>query len=263
VHPFALHQAFQPLSTLPREERLRALRNPSVVEALLAETLPPITEVVDLLTSGWERMYPVRAGAIDYEPDPNTDSLSALARKSGKSPQFHALEALLDNDGHGMLYVPLFNYSGGDLDLVYDLHEHPNTRLGLSDAGAHCGSICDGGMPTFMLTHWTRDRTRGNKVPLEEIVRRQTSETAQLFGLFDRGIIAKGMKADLNLIDFDRLGFEAATMAYDLPTGARRLIQRGCGYDFTISNGVVTVENDEFTGELPGQVLRGGTLPRS
>jgi N-acyl-D-aspartate/D-glutamate deacylase len=118
-------------------------------------------------------------------------------------------------------------------------------------------------MPTFMLTHWTRDRTRGSKVPLEEMVRRQTSDTAQLFGLFDRGVIAPGMKADLNLIDYDRLGFDAATMAYDLPTGARRLVQRGRGYDLTISSGVVTVENDEFTGALPGQILRGGTPPRS
>ena len=259
VHPFALHQAFQPLAALSPQEKLKALRDPVVVEALLAETLPPITPVVDLLTSGFERMYPVRGGAIDYEPDPETDSLAALARRSGKSPAFHALEALLSSDGTGMLYVPLFNYSGGDLDLIYELQEHENTRLGLSDAGAHCGSICDGGMPTFMLTHWTRDRTRGRKVALEEMVRRQTSDTAQLFGLFDRGVIAPGMKADLNLIDYDRLGFDAATIAYDLPTGARRLVQRGRGYDLTISSGVVTVENDEFTGALPGQVLRGGT----
>ncbi len=260
VHPFALHKAFQALASLSPEEKLKALRDQSVVAALLEETLPPITPVVDLLTSGWERMYPVHGGAIDYEPDPNTDSLAALAKKSGKSPAHHALEALLSNDGHGMLYVPLFNYSGGDLDLVYELQEHKNTRLGLSDAGAHCGSICDGGMPTFMLTHWTRDRTRGNKVPLEEMVRRQTSDTAQLFGLCDRGVVAPGMKADLNVIDYDRLGFDPATMAYDLPTGARRLVQRGRGYDLTIASGVVTVQDDEFTGELPGKVLRGGTI---
>lgn len=260
VHPFALHQTFQALAGLAPQEKVKALRDPSVVAALLAESLPPITPVVDLLTSGWERMYPVQGGAIDYEPDPSTDSLAALAAKSGKSPAEHALQALLANDGQGMLYVPLFNYSGGDLDLVYELQEHKNTRLGLSDAGAHCGSICDGGMPTFMLTHWTRDRTRGKKVALEEMVRRQTSDTAQLFGLFDRGVIAPGMKADLNVIDYDRLGFDAATMAFDLPTGARRLVQRGRGYDLTINSGVVTVQDDEFTGELPGKVLRGGTI---
>jgi N-acyl-D-aspartate/D-glutamate deacylase len=259
VHPFALHQAFQPLAGLTHDERVHALHNPEIVESLLAETLPPITPVVDLLTSGWERMYPVLTETIDYEPDPGTDSLAALARRSGESPQFHALQTLLSNNGTGMLYVPLFNYSSGNLDLVYDLHEHPNTRLGLSDAGAHCGSICDGGMPTFMLTHWTRDRTRGPKVALEEMVRRQTSETARLFGLFDRGVIRAGMKADLNLIDYDRLGFSAATMAYDLPTGARRLVQRGLGYAMTMVSGLVTVEDDEFTGVLPGAVLRGGT----
>ena len=260
VHPFALHRAWQPLASLSHEAKLAALRDPSVREALLAETLAPITPVVDLLTSGFERMYPVMAGVIDYEPDPQTDSLAALARASGRSPAEHALDALLAEGGHAMIYVPLFNYSGGDLSLVHRLQENPNTRMGLSDAGAHCGSICDGGMPTFMLTHWTRDRTRGPKVALEEIVRRQTSETAQLFGLSDRGIIAPGMKADLNLIDYERLGFEAATMAYDLPTGARRLVQRGRGYDMTMVSGIVTVEGDEFTGELPGAVLRGGTL---
>ena len=155
-----------------------------------------------------------------------------------------------------MLYVPLFNYSGGDLELVRELHQHPSTRMGLSDAGAHCGAICDGGMPTFMLTHWTRDRQRGDLLPVEFIVHRQTLQTAQLYGMHDRGLIAPGMKADINIINYEALGFSKAEMAYDLPTGARRLVQRGSGYIMTMVSGVPIVENDEFTGALPGKLVR-------
>jgi N-acyl-D-aspartate/D-glutamate deacylase len=155
-----------------------------------------------------------------------------------------------------MLYVPLFNYSDGDLELVRQLHLHPSTRMGLSDAGAHCGAICDGGMPTFMLTHWARDRVRGERLPLEFIIHRQTQQTAQLFNMWDRGVIAPGMKADLNVINYEQLGFSKAEMAYDFPTGARRLVQRGHGYDLTMVSGVPTVEADEFTGALPGKLVR-------
>ncbi|MEI8050612.1 MAG: amidohydrolase family protein [Actinomycetes bacterium] len=259
VHPFALHSTWASLADRPLNEKVAALRDPKIREALLAERIASVTPTIDLLIGAWDRMYPVSAGTIDYEPDPDVDSLAALARVSGKTPQELALDALLADDGRGMLYVPLFNYSGGDLSLLHDLHVNPATRMGLSDAGAHCGSICDGGMPTFMLSHWTRDRTRGPRLPIEFVVRRQTAETAALFGLSDRGVIAPGMKADINIIDYDRLGFTEASMAYDLPTGARRLVQRGRGYVMTMSGGVSIVEDDEFTGALPGQLIRGST----
>ena len=207
-------------------------------------------------------MYPVGGELIDYEPDPTTDSLAARAAATGRTPQELALDALCADEGRGMLYVPLFNYSDGDLGMLKVLHEHPATRMGLSDAGAHCGSICDGGMPTFMLTHWARDRTRGERMALEHVVRRQTSETAALFGLADRGVVAPGMKADLNVIDFDRLGFTRATMAHDLPTGARRLVQQAQGYEMTVANGVPIVEHDAFTGALPGRLVRSGSPDR-
>ena len=129
--------------------------------------------------------------------------------------------------------------------------------MGLGDAGAHCGAICDGGMPTFMLTHWARDRRRGPRIPLEHIVHRQTQQTAELYGLRDRGVIAVGKRADLNVIDFENLTFTMPYMAYDLPAGGRRLVQMGRGYDATFTNGVQTVDNDKFTGELPGKLLRG------
>ena len=259
IHPFVLHQAFGSVAGKPLEEQRRLLTDPQIRAALVAEELPASTPVVELLTTNWGRMYPVGLENIDYEPDPATDSVAAIAARTGRHPVEVALDALLDHDGHGMLYVPLFNYSGGDLELLHELHQHPMTRMGLSDAGAHCGSICDGGMPTFMLTHWTRDRSRGARLPLEFIIQRQTSQTAALYGLHDRGLVAPGMRADLNVINYDALGFTKAAMAYDLPTGARRLVQRGQGYAMTVVAGVPVVEHDEFTGALPGRLLRGGT----
>ena len=258
VHPFVRHRAWRQLDGLTLEQKVAALRTSEVREALLAESHSGSTPTVDLLLSAWDRMYPVGIDNIDYEPDPMKDSLAALSAASGVSPQELALNALLEHEGRGMLYVPLFNYSGGDLELIRTLQSHPATVMGLSDAGAHCGAICDGGMPTFMLTHWTRDRTRGERLPLEFIIRRQTHDTAQLFGFTDRGVIDPGMKADINVIDYDALGFSPASMAYDLPTGARRLIQKGSGYVMTMVSGVPIVENDEFTGALPGRLVRAG-----
>ncbi len=155
VHPFIRHRTWRALEHLSLAEKVSELQKPEIRKALLEESRKSSTPNAELLMSGWERMYPVGVDNIDYEPNPTTDSLEALANASGRTPQELALDALLAFDGHGMLYVPLFNYSGGDLELVRELHQHPATRMGLSDAGAHCGAICDGGMPTFMLTHWT------------------------------------------------------------------------------------------------------------
>ena len=167
------------------------------------------------------------------------------------------VDQLTSNDGTGMVYAPFFNYSYGDLSMTYEATLNPNTRMGLSDAGAHCGAICDGGMPTFMLTHWVRDRTRGPRLALEYVVARQTSQTADLYGLGDRGRITPGMRADLNVIDMDRLGFDVPTMAFDLPAGGRRLVQRGRGYVATFLAGTQTVDHDDPTGEMPGRLVRG------
>jgi N-acyl-D-aspartate/D-glutamate deacylase len=156
-----------------------------------------------------------------------------------------------------MLYAPFFNYAYGDLSMTYEAVSHPHTRMGLSDAGAHCGAICDGGTPTFMLTHWTRDRTRGPLLPLEHVVRRQTQQTAALYGLGDRGVVAVGRKADLNIIDYEALTFGPPRMAFDLPAQGRRLVQRASGYRATFVSGVQTVADDEFTGEFPGRLIRG------
>jgi N-acyl-D-aspartate/D-glutamate deacylase len=206
---------------------------------------------------GVGQMWVVDDGDIDYEPSAD-ESVAAVAARTGVPAMQIVLDQLTALDGNGMLYAPFFNYAYGDLSMTYEATRHPFTRMGLSDAGAHCGAICDGGMPTFMLTHWARDRRRGPRLPLEYVIHRQTLQTAQLYGLTDRGVVAPGMRADVNLIDFDRLSFGPPRMAYDLPAQGRRLVQKATGYVATFVGGVQTVAEDEFTGELPGRLLRAG-----
>ncbi len=164
---------------------------------------------------------------------------------------------MLENGGRGMLYVPFLNYSEGSLDAARDMIIHPLTVPGLSDGGAHVGMICDGSFPTTMLTHWTRDRVRGPKLPLSDVIRMQTRDTARLLGLNDRGVVKPGYRADLNVIDYQGLTLHAPEVAYDLPAGGRRLVQRATGYRATIVAGEVTYRDGEATGALPGRLIRG------
>jgi N-acyl-D-aspartate/D-glutamate deacylase len=164
---------------------------------------------------------------------------------------------MLEKDGEALLYHPLFNYLPGNLDYVQQMLEHPHTVFGLSDGGAHCGVLCDASFPTTLIQHWGRDRTRGKKLPLERLVRMQTKETAELVGLFDRGVLAPGYKADVNVIDFDGLTLHPPTVVYDLPADGRRLVQRATGYEKTIVSGKVAFEGGEPTGVLGGQLIRG------
>ncbi len=163
----------------------------------------------------------------------------------------------MENDGHGYVYVPLIYYAYNNLDAIHELFGNPATMVSLSDAGAHCGAICDASSPTFVLSFWARDRTRGPRLSIEQAVAMQSSRTAEVYGFDDRGVIAVGKKADLNIIDFDRLRILPPTVAFDLPAGARRLIQRAEGYRATIVNGIVTFENGEATGAMPGRLVRG------
>jgi len=259
LHPLMFHPAYHEIAHLPIAERVAALADPAR-RARFVDEVPGDDLFRRAVVDRFPRMYPVADGAIDYEP---TADLSVAARSAttGVPPMQIVVDQLLAHDGNGMIYLPFFNYAYGDLSFTYELHRHPGTRMGLSDAGAHCGAICDGGTPTFMLTHWTRDRTRGPRLGLEHVVHRQTRQTAVLFGLLDRGIVAPGMKADLNVIDLDRLTFDAPRMAFDLPAGGRRLVQHANGYAATVCSGVVTVEDDGFTGELPGRLVRGPQLP--
>jgi N-acyl-D-aspartate/D-glutamate deacylase len=194
--------------------------------------------------------------APDYEQPPER-TVAALAIARGLSPEAVALDHLLSNEGRGMLYLPFLNYAEGSLDPSFEMMTHRDTLPGLSDGGAHVGTICDGSFPTSNLSHWTRDRTRGPKLALEQVVRMQTRRTAEAVGLFDRGLVAVGYRADLNVIDYDRLRLAAPEVAYDLPAGGRRLIQRARGYVATVVRGEVTYRDGEPTGALPGRVLRG------
>jgi N-acyl-D-aspartate/D-glutamate deacylase len=236
-------------------EKRAALLNPDVRARILADEQLDLGPLGDLVLKNMDKIWVVE-GAMDYEPDPS-QSLLALSKKTGLSPRAIAIDAMLRDDGRGLLYRPLFNYADDGLEMVRECHLNPATLMGLSDAGAHCGAVCDGGMPTFMLSFWTRDRRRGERLPLEYVVRRQTSDTARFFGLHDRGVLAPGFRADLNVIDYDRLGFKTPRVVYDLPAGGRRLLQDARGYDFTMCAGVVTLEADTLTGARPGKIVRG------
>ena len=256
VHPLLFHPAYAEVQHLPMDERIRALADPERRRRIIEE-MPDdgglFHRIVIEKASG---MWLVDGADIDYEPH-RDDSVAAIAGRTGRPIPGIILDQLVSHDGHGMIYAPFFNYSYGDLSMTYEAHLHPHTRMGLSDAGAHCGAICDGGMPTFMLTHWTRDRQRGPRLPLEYVVHRQTRQTAEFYGLADRGLVAPGHRADINVIDYEGLGFDVPRMAFDLPADGRRLVQRGRGYAATFVRGVQTVADDEFTGELPGRLVRG------
>ena len=194
----------------------------------------------------------------DYEPSPDR-SLAGMAAAQGVSPLEVAYDAMLAEEGWGLLYLPILNYSDGDLEPTFEMLQHPRAAIGLADGGAHVGTICDASMPTFMLTHWVRDRSRGGRLPLEMIVAKQTRDTARLYGLADRGTLELGMLADVNIIDFEALAIEPPIVLEDLPAGGRRIVQRSRGYVATIKRGTVTYANGVATGERPGRLLRGAT----
>ena len=254
-HLFSSHQAYQPLADLPFRQRLAVLRTPEVRRAILDDSPVSTGVLVGLLHAQLGNLYQL-GDPPDYEPAPEF-SVAAIAAREGRPPLEVAYDLMLERDGRELLYAPLAGYTGGSLDALREMLVHPATVLGLADGGAHVGVVCDGTLPTFMLTHWVRDRSRGEPIPLEHAVRLQTRRTAELFGFRDRGLIAPGHLADINVIDFDGLSLGPVTVAYDLPAGGRRLIQRTTGYVATVKSGVVVRDHDEPTGERPGVLLRG------
>jgi len=256
AHPLLFHPAYNEVVHLPLAERCKALQEPQLRERIINEMPNDGGLFQKVILDNASHMFPVMTANIDYEPLPSA-SATAIAKSTNKRVMEILLDQLVANDGHGLIYMPFFNYAYGDLSFNYEAHQHPGTRMGLSDAGAHCGAICDGGTPTFMLTHWVRDRTRGEKLPLELIVHRQTQQTAALYGLNDRGLIAAGKRADINIIDFEKLNFTMPYMAYDLPAQGRRLVQQAIGYNATFVAGTQIVDSDQFTGALPGNLVRG------
>jgi N-acyl-D-aspartate/D-glutamate deacylase len=253
VNPFTQYPLYRQIAALPLAERVARLADPEFRASLLAD--PPEGGARGMMAM-WSRMHPM-GSEPDYEPTPET-TVEVLAAARGVSPEVVALDHMLSNGGRGMLYVPFLNYSEGSLDAVREMIVHPDSVPGLSDGGAHVGMICDGSFPTTMITHWTRDRARGPKIPLETVVRMQTLDTARAVGLHDRGVIAIGYRADLNVIDYEGLKLHAPQVAYDLPAGGRRLIQKASGYLATVVAGQVTYRDGEPTDALPGRLLRGG-----
>lgn len=257
AHPFLVYPSYWSLvgGLESDEEKLKALQDPEVRKAILADDPVDAGEFANFIATSFDKMY-LFSEYLDYEPDAD-QSVAAEAKRQGRTPQEVAYDALSSDDGRGFLYFPLFNYADENLDPLYQMHSHPRIRMGLSDGGAHCGAICDAGMPTFMLTHWTRDRTRGEKFDLETIVHRQTRQTAEMYGLYDRGLLKPGYRADVNVIDYENLSLGEPKMVNDLPAGGRRLVQRAKGYTMTICAGEVVLENDSTTEARPGKVIRG------
>jgi N-acyl-D-amino-acid deacylase len=231
-----------------------ALADPEVHRSVVSWQ-PPDDATAERMADAYERTF-VLGSPPDYEPGPER-SVRAMADAAGVTPLELAYDAMSHDGGRGLLYVPILNYAAGDLEPIREMLLHPRAALGLADGGAHCGVICDASMPTFMLTHWTRDRTRGERLPLEWVVRKQTRDTARLYGLGDRGTVEVGMLADLNVIDAGRLRLGDPVVVSDLPAGGNRLLQRAEGYVATIKSGVVTFRDGQDTGERPGRLLRG------
>jgi N-acyl-D-aspartate/D-glutamate deacylase len=254
THPFSHHRTYQEIAHLPLPERVARLRRPEVRAAMLAEEPRP-GGFVQLLRANLHKLFPL-GDPPDYEPPPER-SVTALAAAQGRSTDEVLYDLMLGRDGKELLYLPLLDYAASNLDAVREMLVHPATVLGLGDGGAHCGVLCDASLPTFMLTHWTRDRSRGEQLPLETVVHLQTRRTAELYGFRDRGLLAPGYVADVNVIDHDGLALCPPEMVYDLPAAGKRLIQRARGYAATIKSGAVVREHDEPTGEYPGRLLRG------
>ncbi len=231
-----------------------ALADPDVRRAIVS-WVPSSPGMAEAMERAYKRTF-ILGDPPDYEPGPER-SLAGLASARGVSPLEVAYDEMARGGGTGLLYLPILNYATGDLDHVYDMLLHPQGLLGLSDGGAHTGTICDGSMPTFMLTHWTRDRQRGATLPLEYVVKKQTHDTARLYGMSDRGTVEPGALADFNLIDYDGLSLGVPFVRADLPAGGRRLLQKASGYVATIKKGTVTFEQGEPSGELPGRLVRG------
>ena len=260
-NPFSIRPSYIPLDGLSPQERIERMRDPALRQQLLAEEpterqLARLSQARQAMIGRWDKLFVMSGATPDYEPSPEK-SIAAIATRSNRSPQEVAYDYLtekLDN----FLFLPVVNYAQGDHAMVREMLTDPGTLLGLSDGGAHCGAIVDASVPSFMLTHWGRDRSRGERLPLPLLVKMQTSETADFFGFKDRGRLAPGLRADVNLIDFERLRLHQPEVVHDLPAGGRRLVQRVDGYRATLVAGTPVFENGEETGARPGRLVRAG-----
>jgi N-acyl-D-aspartate/D-glutamate deacylase len=255
LHPFITHPTYKTIAHLPIDERVAKMRDPEIRAQILSEEPSVKDKMTRHMVTNFKKFFPL-GDPPDYEPV-RESSVAARAERMGKSAAELAYDLMLERNGRELLYMPLGNYAEYNHNALREMLLDPVTTLGLSDGGAHCGLICDASMPSYMLSHWVRDRSRGEKLPVETAVRLQTSDTAKLYGLNDRGVLAPGMKADVNVIDLDALKLHAPKMVFDLPAGGRRLIQRAEGYKFTILSGEVTFKDGVPTEAMPGKLIRG------
>ena len=254
INPFSAHETFAAIKDKPLAEKVRIMRDPSFRARLLAETDAKQDHPLARRVMAFEQIFPL-GDPPDYEP-PRETAIARIAAREGRPAQEVVYDLLLADEGRAFLFLPFANYTDFNLDACGEMIAHPDCVMGLGDGGAHVGIISDASYPTYLLTHWGRDRAHG-RFEIPYLVKRQTADTARTMGLMDRGLIAPGLKADLNVIDFDRLGVCAPEMAFDLPAGGKRLLQRATGYAATIVSGTVTYRGGEATGELPGKLVRG------
>lgn len=259
ANPFLLTRAYQEVAGLARPERVAALRRPDRRARVLAEHEAQRAKLrgglLEQITTGWQVMFAL-SDPVDYDLDAER-SLGVAAHRRGADPAALVYDTLLEDDGRQLLYVPLFNFARGNFDDIHEMMRAPFSLFGLSDAGAHCGAICDASMTTSSLVVWGRDRREDQRFPIPWLVHWQTQATAAHVGWLDRGVVAPGYVADLNVIDLEELGCRPPRVVHDLPAGGRRLVQDARGYRFTVKSGVVTFEDGEATGALPGSLLRG------
>ena len=260
-HPFSQRPSWQAIADKPWPEQWRHLKDPAFRSQLLAEQGEPtgsdLQLIADLMETAFSMQYEMLPG-FNYEPTAE-QSIEQRALATGVTASEYAYNFMMRDEGAGMIYFPLLNYANGNLDFLEEALDSDDCVNSLSDGGAHCGTICDAAATTFMLQHWVRDR-EGHRMPLERAIKRQCHDTARLYGFEDRGVLAPGLLADLNVIDLESLQLNLPTVAFDLPAGGRRLLQTASGYDCTIKSGRVTFQGGVATGEFPGRVIRGPQL---
>ena len=257
-NPFFRYPSYLSLIDLPQSERVARLSDPELRKRIISEIDPNDDAFTAFVQDGWNATYEL-GEPMDFEPHPDL-CIASIAKREGSDPKAVAYDLMLQRNGCNFLFFSGINYTYGNHDCLREMIAHPLSVLGGSDGGAHCTYICDASVPTFMLTHWTRDRKRGERFPIEWVIKKQTQDPARVFGLVDRGVVAPGFKADINLINYDELQIHTPVMVNDLPSGAPRLMTTAAGYEATIVSGTVVQRKCKETGARPGRVIRGGKL---